>query len=143
MSPILISVGGTRSRLAGSQSGNRVGHPAGLAGRREVAKRSSFVSATQHTSLRVSPTEQLTIVSSPVPDTAYKEAAAAPITPPNASETISEPSLVKPKPYGVWPEDLIVAGALRVAALVEDVTADAVDPAFGCDQCPAVCGNEI
>jgi hypothetical protein len=69
-----------------------------------------LVTAAQQTSLRPSPTEPLTGFSSPGPAIAYDEAAALPLSPPNASVTISAPPSVKSKPYGVWPADGIVDG---------------------------------
>ena len=68
------------------------------------------MTAAQHTSLRVSPTEPLTGASVPGSVSEYEDAAAAPTAPPNASVTIIAPSAVKPNPYGVLPDDLIVVG---------------------------------
>jgi hypothetical protein len=58
----------------------------------------------------VSPTEPLTGASRPAPVTLYDDAAARPISPPNASVTTTVPAAVKSKPYGVAPADSIVSG---------------------------------
>jgi hypothetical protein len=42
--------------------------------------------------------------------TLYDDAAALPISPPKASVTTTAPRAVKSKPYGVAPEEAIVAG---------------------------------
>jgi hypothetical protein len=69
-----------------------------------------LVTAAQQTSLRVSPTDPLTGFSSPGAAIAYDEAAALPMSPPNASVTTCAPPSVKSKPYGVCPADGIVDG---------------------------------
>jgi len=57
-----------------------------------------LLTAAQQTSLRVSAIEPLTGSSLPGAAIAYEEAAALPMSPPNASVTTSAPPSVKSKP---------------------------------------------
>ena len=86
--------------------------------------------AAQQTSLRVSATDALTGASSPRPASEYDEAAALPTSPPNASVTTTEP-FAKSKPYGVAPEDGIVAGPSASPSRVDRERADRVRAALG------------